>query len=83
MTELKRTELRNLLDKILENISDPDADEKQLDDLVDEFERLTEHPSGSDLMFWPAPGSDASIEGILNEVERWRLENGLPGFKAE
>ena len=38
------------------------------------------HPQGSDLLFWPEEGADDSPEGIVDEVERFCGENGLPGF---
>ncbi|KDF23588.1 colicin-E2 immunity protein [Klebsiella aerogenes MGH 62] len=54
------------------------ATEKEDDKLVDEFERLTEHPDGSDLIYYPR---DDSPEGIMKEVKEWRAKNGKPGFK--
>ncbi|HCE7029218.1 TPA: bacteriocin immunity protein [Pseudomonas aeruginosa] len=46
-----------------------------------EFERLTEHPSGSDLLYYPDENREDSPEGIVKEVKEWRAANGLPGFK--
>ena len=37
-------------------------------------------PRGCDIIFWPEPGTD-SPEKMLEEVERFRRENNLPGFK--
>ncbi|MBE1253328.1 bacteriocin immunity protein [Enterobacter cloacae] len=48
---------------------------------VREFRRLTEHPSGSDLIFYPEDGREDSPEGIVKEVKEWRKANGKPGFK--
>ena len=48
---------------------------------VREFKRLTEHPAGSDLIFYPEEGKDYSPEGIVREVKEWRKENGKSGFK--
>ena len=48
---------------------------------VREFRRLTEHPSGSDLIFYPEEGNEDSPEGIVKEVKEWRIANGKPGFK--
>ncbi|EOL8876343.1 MULTISPECIES: bacteriocin immunity protein [Enterobacter] len=48
---------------------------------VREFRRLTEHPSGSDLIFYPEDGRDDSPEGIVHQVKEWRKANGKPGFK--
>ena len=48
-----------------------------------EFKRLTEHPIGSDLIFYPAKhGLKDSPEVVVEEVKRWRAEQGLPGFKS-
>ncbi|WP_241580492.1 bacteriocin immunity protein [Rosenbergiella nectarea] len=48
---------------------------------VREFRRLAEHPSGSDLIFYPEDGKDDSPEGVVQEVKEWRQANGKPGFK--
>ncbi|ENN6995751.1 bacteriocin immunity protein [Salmonella enterica] len=53
------------------------------DKLVDEFRRLTGHPKGSDVIYYPDDSQEDSPEGIVAEVKRWRAENGLPGFKEE
>ncbi|HFP9305137.1 bacteriocin immunity protein [Raoultella planticola] len=46
-----------------------------------EFEALSEHPDGSDLIYYPKDGQDDSPEGIVKEVKEWRAKNGMPGFK--
>jgi len=48
-----------------------------------EFKRLTEHPDGSDLIYYPRDDREDSAEGIVKEVKEWRAANGKPGFKAE
>lgn len=53
-----------------------------LDDLLDEFRRLTEHPDGSDLIYWPEDEAQCTPEGITKTVKEWRRANGLPGFKS-
>lgn len=50
--------------------------------LVGKFRSLAEHPSGSDLIFYPEDGADESPEGITRTVKEWRAANGLPGFKT-
>ncbi|EGO7253151.1 bacteriocin immunity protein [Salmonella enterica] len=45
------------------------------------FETLSEHPDGSDLIYYPKDGQDDSPEGIVKEVKEWRAKNGKPGFK--
>ncbi|WP_081498338.1 bacteriocin immunity protein [Pseudomonas psychrophila] len=48
---------------------------------VFEFKRLTEHPDGSDLIYYPREGREDSPEGIVKEVKEWRESNGKHGFK--
>lgn len=53
-----------------------------LDPLLFEFERLSEHPAGSDLIYWPEDMSKTpTAESITETVKKWREANGLPGFK--
>ncbi|WP_047607670.1 bacteriocin immunity protein [Rahnella aquatilis] len=47
-----------------------------------EFKRLTEHPSGSDLIYYPNDDREDSPEGVVKEVKQWRAANGKPGFKS-
>ena len=51
------------------------------DQLVAEFRRLTEHPDGSDLIYYPRDDREDSPEGIVQEVKEWRTAHGKPGFK--
>lgn len=46
-----------------------------------EFERITEHPDGSDVIFYPPKGRKDSPERVVKEVKEWRARNGKPGFK--
>lgn len=50
--------------------------------LVFHFEKVSEYPAGSDLIFYPENGADDSSEGITRLVKAWRAANGLPGFKS-
>lgn len=59
-----------------------EASEKHFDGLVDHFEMITEHPSGSDLIYYPEDDMEDSPEGILEEVKKWRTANGKTGFKS-
>ncbi|QLG96793.1 bacteriocin immunity protein (plasmid) [Pseudomonas yamanorum] len=47
---------------------------------VEHFVRVSQHPKGTDLIFWPEDDDDSSPEGILNAVKEWRASNDLPGF---
>ncbi|WP_342230203.1 bacteriocin immunity protein, partial [Yersinia enterocolitica] len=51
------------------------------DEAILRFEELTEHPDGSDLIYYPNDDREDSPEGILAEIKRWRAEKGKPGFK--
>lgn len=60
------------------NKSEPDD---VLGELLDQFCEITEHPDGTDLIYWPEDGADNSSRGITDTVKKWRQANGLPGFK--
>lgn len=57
------------------------ASDDALADLLEQFEDLTGHPAGSDLIYYPEPGADTSAEGIAETVRKWREANGLKSFK--
>ncbi|MDH0649169.1 bacteriocin immunity protein [Pseudomonas sp. GD03858] len=63
----------------------PDLDgptqERLTNKVVSHFERVTEHPDRSDVIFYPPEGAVDSPEGILQRVKQWRAANGKPGFK--
>ena len=50
---------------------------------IDHFIKVTEHPDGSDVIFYPKEGQEDSPAGILKEVKEWRARNNKPGFKPE
>lgn len=58
-----------------------EAPDDKLAVLLEQFEIITGHPAGSDLIYYPEPGADNSAEGIARTVKYWRAANGLPGFK--
>ncbi|MCS3433227.1 bacteriocin immunity protein [Klebsiella sp. BIGb0407] len=43
--------------------------------------RVTEHPGGSDLIYYPEGDNDGSTNAIIKEIKEWRTKNGKPGFK--
>ena len=47
-----------------------------------EFERVTEHPDGSDLIYYADSNEDATPEAVMKKVKEWRAANGKPGFKV-
>jgi hypothetical protein len=79
ISEYTETEFLELLGRIF-NAECPT--EEEYDETIEHIEKITEHPSGSDILFYPEPGVDDSPEGVLKVVKEWRAANGLPGFKA-
>lgn len=57
--------------------------EAYLDRLLTHFEKITEHPGRSDVIFYPEEGQEDSSEGILAVIKEWRAANNKPGFKPE
>ncbi len=69
--------------ELLKRITKADAQsEKALDELVDHFEMITQHPDGSDLIYYPDNPEDGTPENIVRIVKEWRLSKGLPCFKS-
>ncbi|OYQ20065.1 bacteriocin immunity protein [Pseudomonas mandelii] len=57
--------------------------EKEQIDAVLLFEELTEHPDGSDLIYYADSDEDSTPEAIVAKVKAWRNINSKPGFKPE
>ncbi|OOE79761.1 bacteriocin immunity protein [Salinivibrio siamensis] len=62
----------------VENVAETDD---VLDELLEHFELITEHPDGSDLIYYPEKEEDATPENIVRIVKEWRQSQGLPCFK--
>ncbi len=56
--------------------------ENHTNKLLLHFEKITEHPQKSALIFYPPAGREDSPEGILKEIKEWLAINDKPGFKA-
>jgi len=67
---------------LLRDIFDVSKSRYVHDELIDLFEKLSKHPNGSDLIFYPENSEDSTPERIVEIVEQWRARNGLPGFKS-
>lgn len=78
ISDYTETEFLALVRKICAAEGETEEDDNRL---VREFKRLTEHPDGSDVIFYPRDDQDDSPEGIVQEIKRWRAKNGKPGFK--
>lgn len=59
-----------------------DEFERHTIEMVKHFEKITEHPAGSDVIFYPEENQEDSPEGMLKTVKEWREKNGKPGFKS-
>ncbi|MFL1467378.1 bacteriocin immunity protein [Marinobacter sp. DUT-3] len=76
--DMTREEFLSLLEKIFDVKGRRDTH----DELVDQFEDLSQHPDGSDLIFYPENPEDSTPERIVEIVAEWRARNGLPSFKG-
>nr|4F37_A Chain A, Colicin-E7 immunity protein [Escherichia coli]4F37_B Chain B, Colicin-E7 immunity protein [Escherichia coli] len=75
-TEAEFVQLLKEIEK--ENVA---ATDDVLDVLLEHFVKITEHPDGTDLIYYPSDNRDDSPEGIVKEIKEWRAANGKPGFK--
>lgn len=80
-TEEEFLELLELLYTRPDNMSS-DEFERRTIEMVKHFEKITEHPAGSDVIFYPEEVQEDSPEGILKTVKEWREMNGKSGFKS-
>ncbi|PSH13192.1 bacteriocin immunity protein [Yersinia pseudotuberculosis] len=79
ISEYTEEEFIDFLKEIFkENIADTDA---RLDELLEHFECVTEHPEGTDLIYYPLSDYECTPRKILEKVKKWRAENGKLGFK--
>lgn len=83
LEDYTEAEFLNFLNELFMEHPDLDgpAHEQHISKVVDHFERVTEHPDGSDVIFYPPEGAEDSPQGILDRVKEWRATNGKPGFK--
>ena len=64
----------------IDEANDNEPDEV-LTPLLLHFRKITEHPSGIDLLYRPATEYEGEPEQVLKIVKAWRLANGKEGFK--
>ncbi len=67
---------------LMADIVEANGSEEYQDQLLEHFIQITEHPSGSDLIYYPENPADATPKRILETVKEWRARNGLPSFKS-
>ena len=75
-SDYSESEFLDLLADIVEAI----GSEEYQDQLLEHFIQITQHPLGSDLIYYPENPADATPERILGIVKEWRARNGLPGL---
>jgi hypothetical protein len=68
---------------LLSDIVEVNGPEEYQDQLLEHFIQVTEHPLGSDLIYYPENPADATPERILEIVKEWRTRNGLSGFEDQ
>jgi hypothetical protein len=66
--------------RLIEEICSATGGEEYQDELLENFILVSEHPAGSDLIYYPESG-DASPREILEAVVAWRQSNGLASFR--
>lgn len=80
ISEYTEAEFVALLQELAKEDEEAENDDRA-DLLLSHFETISEHPAGSDLIYYPEPGADNSPEGVMQSVRDWRAAQGLPGFK--
>ncbi|MGZ7455539.1 bacteriocin immunity protein [Pseudomonas sp. Ma2-10] len=78
--EYTETEFPSLINRLFEGDY---SSEKEHDAVVDNIVDTSEHPNGTDILYYPAEGVEDSPTGALNAIKTWRAANGKPGFKPE
>ncbi|MHC8375577.1 bacteriocin immunity protein [Pseudomonas sp. MDT1-16] len=59
------------------------SSEKEHDAFVDNIVSTSEHPNGTDILYYPEEGVEDGPAGALKAIKQWRAANGKPGFKPE
>jgi protoporphyrinogen oxidase len=80
ISEYTEAEFIALLEELAKEDEEAESDDRA-DLLLLHFEKISEHPAGSDLIYYPEPGADSSPQGVTKIVKEWRAAQGLPGFK--
>ncbi|MFJ7315973.1 bacteriocin immunity protein [Pseudomonas sp. NPDC098747] len=81
ISEYTETEFEALLEELAREDEEAENDDRA-DLLLLHFEKISEHPAGADLIYYPEPGADSSPKGVMQIVKDWRAAQGLPGFKG-
>ena len=68
--------------ELLNTIINAEGSDDFQDELLENFIAITEHPDGTDLIYYPESPEDGTPENIVRIVKEWRLSQGLPCFKC-
>ncbi|NNB41964.1 bacteriocin immunity protein [Pseudomonas chlororaphis] len=79
-SDYTEAEFVELLEELRKEDMEAETDVRA-DALLLHFEKVSQHPAGSDLIYYPKNGSSGSPEDVTRIVKEWRKANGLPGFK--
>lgn len=79
ISEYTESEFLSLISSLLDNSLKTEEDR---DAVVHAIVDASEHPDGTDIIFYPPEGAEDSPEGILKRIKEWRAANGKPGFKT-
>ncbi len=66
---------------LIEEIYGAKGGEAYQDELIKHVCSVSEHPEGSDLIFYN-DNDNITPAGIVAEIKTWRADNNKPGFKA-
>lgn len=61
---MRRVELVELVQRILDSCGDPAVSEDEIQSMVRELEEAVPHPDVSDLIFWPESGTTTAEEVV-------------------
>lgn len=67
--------------KLVSEICSAEGNEAYQDELLDNFIAVSEHPEGSDLIYYD-DDDDLTPEKIVATVRAWRKSEGLADFKS-
>ena len=73
-------EYNNLISRLFEGNY---SSEREHDAIVDNIVDTSEHPNGTNILYYPEEGVEDSPTGVLEAIKAWRAANGKPGFKPE
>ncbi|MFJ4347835.1 bacteriocin immunity protein [Pseudomonas sp. NPDC089401] len=70
-------EFRPVVEELLQATGTPAWQDRLLEHFID----ITEHPEGSDLLYYPANEREGCAMGVIARIIAWRKSKGLSQFK--